>query len=405
MGPACRSSAPASRSAPPATSWRSADADPGRRRGQAGRRAHPGRPAGLPQRLSRVSGPQAMRRAMSGLGAPTASGWKIAASASIPSTSRGPGRANDALASTAHTGMPLGSTAPGDEVRGLLRRALQVVAAGRHDDDLGPRRADRLPGRAERLLTRRAEHAGPAGPLHHLGHPVARGERRVGPLEHEGVGAAPAGHRGVDPLQPLAQTGDEVLGGAGPAARPAEGHHRGQHLVEGVRVDGEHVRPAAEVGEGVVDHGDVDRAYRAQVLGDDEVGVEVGQGALVEVVEVLAGPHPLADDPVDVGGAQALGQRGGGDDPAAARLGGVVALEGDADDVIAGADREQDLGRRGQERHDPHVATLRFVRLEYGIRCGPEHEPVRRSRWRPGCPPGCGPAPARCRPTPSSTPP
>ena len=45
-----------------------------------------------------------------GLRRPDQAGWKIAANASTPSTSRGPGRANDALASTAHTGMPLGST-------------------------------------------------------------------------------------------------------------------------------------------------------------------------------------------------------------------------------------------------------------------------------------------------------
>ena len=48
----------------------------------------------------------------------------------------------------------------------------------------------------------------------------------------------------------------------------------GEDVLEGVRVDGEDVGGAAEVGEGVVDGGDVDGADGAEVLGDDEVGVE-----------------------------------------------------------------------------------------------------------------------------------
>ena len=46
---------------------------------------------------------------MDGFGASAVPGWKMPASASTPSTSLGPGRANDAFASTAHTGMPSGS--------------------------------------------------------------------------------------------------------------------------------------------------------------------------------------------------------------------------------------------------------------------------------------------------------
>src|SRR5690606_25945342 len=52
---------------------------------------------------------QASRRASAGAGGPATAGWKIPARASTPSTSRGPGRANDALASTAHTGTPAGN--------------------------------------------------------------------------------------------------------------------------------------------------------------------------------------------------------------------------------------------------------------------------------------------------------
>src|SRR5699024_11040562 len=66
-----------------------------------------------------------IRRAIAGSGGPRDPGWKIAASASTPSTSRGPGRANDALASTAQTGTPAGS------VSRLTRSAARSAAASR----------------------------------------------------------------------------------------------------------------------------------------------------------------------------------------------------------------------------------------------------------------------------------
>ena len=115
-----------------------------------------------------------------------------------------------------------------------------------------------------------------------------------------------------------------------------------------MRVDGEHLGRAAEVGERVVDHRDVDRAHRAQVLGDDEVGVEAGTArprrggrgprprriASATNASISAGVSPSGIALVDT-----IVRR--------ARLGGVVALEGHADDVVAGPEVEQDL-RRGR---------------------------------------------------------
>ena len=46
--------------------------------------------------------------------------------------------------------------------------------------------------------------------------------------------------------------------------------------------------------------------------------------------------------------------RAGRDDRALPCLGGVVALEGHPDHVVPGADVEEDLGRRGEQGHDPH---------------------------------------------------
>ncbi len=80
----------------------------------------------------------------------------------------------------------------------------------------------------------------------------------------------------------------------------ADRDHRLDHLVEAARVDGQHLRPAAQVPQRAVDGADVHGAHRTEVLGQDEVGVEVRQGPLVEVVEVLTGGDPSLDLGVDL---------------------------------------------------------------------------------------------------------
>ncbi len=151
---------------------------------------------------------------------------------------------------------------------------------------------------------------------------------------------------------------DERLGLLLVAGGRAEDEDRVQHLRHRVRVDGEHLGGAAEVGECIVDDRHVDRAHRAQVLGDDQVGVEPGQGALVEVVEVLAPAQGLGHESIDRGRIQALRHRAGGDDRAFSGLGRGVALEGHPDDVVARADREEDLGGRGKQGDNPHTSII-----------------------------------------------
>ena len=62
-----------------------------------------------------------------------------------------------------------------------------------------------------------------------------------------------------------------------PSGRPAEQQDGVEDLGERVRVDGEHLGAAAEVRQRGVDRGHVDRADGAEVLGDDQVGVEVAR--------------------------------------------------------------------------------------------------------------------------------
>ena len=214
----------------------------------------------------------------------------------MPSTSRGPGRAHIASASTACTAHAGGQQPLGDEPVGLGLRTAAVVAARRHDDEVGPGVVHGLPLDPHRLLTDHTEHALASGGLDHLGDPVARGVRRVDPLQDDDArtrrGVA-GGHLLADDLEARAQRGDQCLRlGAAPHGL-AQRDDRGQHVVEGVRVEGQHVGRAPEVGQRLVDLGDVERADRAEVLGDHEVGVELGERAGVEVVEVRAVAHRL----------------------------------------------------------------------------------------------------------------
>ena len=157
----------------------------------------------------------------------------------------------------------------------LSLRARAVVAARRHDDHVRAGSRDVVPGDAHRLLARGAEHVRAAGELDHLGDPVAGGVRRVGPLEHRDPRPRPARDAAPDGVQPRAQRVDERRAAASVVAGGlAEQQHRVEHLLEGVRVDGQHLGAAPEVGERVVDRGDVDRADRAEVLGDHQRGVE-----------------------------------------------------------------------------------------------------------------------------------
>ena len=140
-----------------------------------------------------------------------------------------------------------------------------------------------------------------------------------------------------------------------------------------VRGDGQHPAVAAEVGEGVLDVGGVDGADGAEVLGDHEVGVEAGERARVEVVEVLARAPSRADTAASIWARlEALGERARRHDPPRARAsGGWSHSKVTPTTSLAGAEREEDLGGGGQQRDDAHGATLtRQARQPRVASCG-----------------------------------
>jgi len=187
---------------------------------------------------------------------------------------------------------------------------------------------------------------------------VAGQERRIGPLQDEDPRARPARQRFRHRDEPVAQVRDQRTG-----VGVEVGAERGdavQHAVEGVRVEGVHpdvVEP--ELGEGLGDGVTGQRAHPAEVLGDDDVGRGRPQGLPVQLVHRQPRRGALPHARVDLGRGHALVEGGADDDGhMVADPGRVVALEGHGDEVVGAPERAGDLGRRRQERGDPHGPTV-----------------------------------------------
>jgi len=203
-------------------------------------------------------------------------------------------------------------------------------------------------------------HPGPGCPgrRHHVRHPVPRGEWRVGPLQHRNPRSTPARHRRSHPVKSGLQPSDQPVRRRRVPRVLAHRDDGRQHLPQGARVEGEHLRPAAQVDQRRVDSADVHGAHRAQVLGEDQIRIQLAQGVRVQAIQVLTGREPGPHLGVDLGWCQPRRQRRGRDDAPRPGLGGEVALKGDPDNIITRAEGEKNLGNRGQQRHNPHHPML-----------------------------------------------
>ena len=211
-----------------------------------------------------------------------------------------------------------------------------------------------LGGDATRPLTTHPEHRLRAGRRDEIRDPVPGAVQRIDPLQHRDARRNHVARQGCDRCQAAAKFAPERLGPVLAMRRLPDHHDRLEHIVERHRIHGQHVGVAPQVPERVVHFGHIDRAHRAQILGDDEIGRELAQRAFIEVVQVVAGRDACTDLVIDLRRGQSGRQRRVRHDATSSRLRRIVALEGDADDVGACAHREQDLRRGGQQRHDPH---------------------------------------------------
>jgi hypothetical protein len=185
---------------------------------------------------------------------------------------------------------------------------------------------------------------------------VAGGEGGVEPLGDEHAHRRRPGdrrRRRGDPRLHLARHGIAALLDPDPAG---DDPHRLGHLRQRARIEREHVGvEAAHAGHVLARDG----ADVAQVLGDDEVGLEVADQRVVERIERPAVEHGRAHRGVVVAASQLVRvdprRRDDGELGNARR---VVAFGGAPDEQIGAAERADDLGGAGEEGADAQAVSV-----------------------------------------------
>ena len=186
------------------------------------------------------------------------------------------------------------------ELLGLGQRARAVVAARDADDDLGLGGLQELPLQLLGVLAGEAEQVGPAGHVDQLRRPVAGDEDRVEPLDRDHAAPARALERDPHAVDAGALAGDEVQRGVARVGRLGERPDVAHRLAERLGVQRDDVGAGVELLGDVADLLVGDRADRAQLLGDDQVGLQLGELLLVEEVDRLALLGALAHGRVDL---------------------------------------------------------------------------------------------------------
>jgi hypothetical protein len=233
---------------------------------------------------------------------------------------------------------------------GLVGGAVEVEAAGRDEHDVHAGVGELLPRRLHRAGAGAGRDRFSTGGPDQVRYPVSGGERRIHPFHDADPGPGPVRDGRGDGRQPGAQAGHEALRPIGYAGAGTDGEDGVEHLVQGVRVQRQHVGPAAEIVQCVGDLAGRQGAHPAQVLGQDQFRGERGEGVRVQGVQVGAGRHLGLDVAVDVRRGHAPGvpaaDHDGLVDPRGGRL---VALERHPDQIAVQAEGVDDFRGGGQQ--------------------------------------------------------
>ena len=143
----------------------------------------------------------------------------------------------------------------------------------------------------------------------------------------------------------------------------ADPHDVVEHVLDSVGIEGEHVGVTPQDIEGVLDVAGRYGADPAQVLGEDEVGLDALDQVSVERVQGLAVLDRLPHSAVHVRRRRSLTevQLAAGHDGLAGGAGREVAAVGDRFDLVPEAEGEGDLCCRRKKGDDPQ-STGRFSR-------------------------------------------
>ena len=101
-------------------------------------------------------------------------------------------------------------------------------------------------------------------------------------------------------------------------------------------------------------------ADRAELLRNDEVGLESGEQRAVEMIEAGSRVNRCADVTVDFRGRRTAGRRSGRQCRQCERFGRIIAFVRNADDFFARADSKENLRRARQQADDSQLLRLRL---------------------------------------------
>ena len=137
-----------------------------------------------------------------------------------------------------------------------------------------------------------------------IGNPVPGIERRLGPFQHEHPGPWSPLHPSSHPGHPGSQTRHQHVRASGGARGGPDGADAVDDLVEPARVQGDHLGVTPEDIERLLHGPRWHRADLAQVLGQDQVGLDGPELRVVKCVDGLTRSDPCADRGIDLLRAQ-----------------------------------------------------------------------------------------------------
>ena len=130
---------------------------------------------------------------------------------------------------------------------------------------------------------------------------MAGDEDRLEPLDSHNALAVRLAHRDLDLVDPGSLASNQIECSVARVRGLRDGADVAHRLAESLRIEADHLRRRVKALRDRPYVVVADRAHRAERLGHDEVGLEVGKQVLVERVDRLTAVHSLTHRFIDLG--------------------------------------------------------------------------------------------------------
>lgn len=177
---------------------------------------------------------------------------------------------------------------------------------------------------------------------------------RVEPLQSHDGRHFQVRDRPRDTVQPAFEGGSQLLAAIRDSGSPGQPDYVVQDSLEVDRILPDDLGATRQIPGDLGHVLERDRADRADLLGDDQIGPNFGERFPVEPVEGVAPTDCLFHRGIDTGCRQSSRNGGAGKVGESEGLLGPVAFMGHSDHLIAEPEGEEHLGRGWNETYNPH---------------------------------------------------